>query len=349
MDCYQANGGPPTTSSAISKDKNLQRRQKYQEKKQARDMQEERVQERQRMQQEKTNVFRDHLKKMESKTTRVINRVSKGQGPVVEVKSKEEQKYRVTKHSIDIESGEVSGLFRLGTSEGEWIKRTAIWDPANMEKYAPAWREYCQKKGYPEGWGNPSSVMDKMDGEDQGKGGEQEWETPVDGLVEEDEEEEWTAWCTGHKLNMKGHIHMVLKWSDDPDLSLAKVGTVMKVSSERKAFGKTWLSYCDGKGYKDELFRMMGAAQVETVVSHEWDDDGRPVAEVRWKHGEVTKVGVAASFEKGKDKNRMNANWMEYCRRIGMTDEGFLKGHVDKSKRKKKSVGGGAKKKQRGN
>jgi hypothetical protein len=345
MNCYPGNGGPPTSSIGISKDKNWQRRQKYQEKKHARDMQEERVQERQRTQQEKTNMLQDHLKKMESKTTRAINRVSRGQGPVVEARSTQ-QKYRVTKHSIDMESGEVSGLFRLGTSKGEWVKRKAIWDPANMEKYAPAWREYCHKKGYPEGWGNPRSVVDTRDGEGPGKGGEQE--PAVAGLVEE-EEEEWVAWCTGHKLNMKGQVHMVLKWSDDPDLSLAKVETVMKVASERKAFGPTWLSYCDGKGYTDELFRMMGAAQVETVVSHQWDDDGRPVAEVKWKHGEVTKVGVAAAIEKGKDKNRMNANWMEYCGRIGMTDGGFLRGHVDKSKRKNKTVEGGAQKKRRGN
>jgi hypothetical protein len=39
------------------------------------------------------------------------------------------------------------------------------------------------------------------------------------------------------------------------------------------------------------------------------------VAEARRKrkHGKVTKIVVAAAMEKGKCKNRMNVNWVEYC------------------------------------
>ena len=111
----------------------------------------------------------------------------------------------------------------------------------------------------------------------------------------EDEEEEVQWWCVGHMIDEKGILLMVLKWSDDPDESLGKVSHVMGVEYERKAYGTTWLSYCDGKGFHDELFRSLGIVQAEMVVGHEWDDEGSPVAKVRWKHGDVTKIVVAGS------------------------------------------------------
>jgi hypothetical protein len=206
-----------------------------------------------------------------------------------------------------------------------------IWDPSKMEQYAPAWREYCEKKGWPGEWGNPNATTSDSSGGEQ-NGGRAEDRTCGDEI---DEEEEVVAWCIGHQINSKGHVHMVLKWSDDPEDSLARVSKVMGVENERKAYGKTWLSYCDGKGFHDELFRTMGNAQVVNVLGHEWDDDGRPMAEVEWKHGEVDKIVVAAALEKNSDHNKMRACWAEYCGRIGNMDAGFGHGHVDKSKRKK--------------
>ena len=60
---------------------------------------------------------------------------------------------------------------------------------------------------------------------------------------------------------------MVLKWSEVLEDSLARVSKVMGVEMERKVYGKTWLSYCDGKGFR----RTVGNAQVVNVLGHEWD------------------------------------------------------------------------------
>jgi hypothetical protein len=85
---------------------------------------------------------------------------------------------------------------------------------------------------------------------------------------------------------------MVLKLSDDPEDSLVRVSKVMGVENQRKAYGKTWSSYCDGKGFH-------GNAQVVNVLGH----NGRPMVEVEWKHGEVAKIVVAAALEKYSDES----------------------------------------------
>jgi hypothetical protein len=43
-------------------------------------------------------------------------------------------RYRVAKHSVEIESGELMGLFKLGNNPPEWIGRPVIWDPSKMEQ-----------------------------------------------------------------------------------------------------------------------------------------------------------------------------------------------------------------------
>ena len=269
--------GPSTT---VHKDKNARRRHLNMLKGQARDEEAARLQQREQSREAMTMAVKERVKKMEVTTTRVINRENKGLGLPRPTRVRVER-YRVTKHSVETESGEVMGLFKLGKNPPEWISRSVIWDPSKMEQYAPAWREYCEKKGWPAEWGNPNATTSDSSQGGQ-NGGRAEDRTCGDEI---DEEEEVVAWCIGHRINSKGHVHMVLKWSDDPDNSLARVSKVMGVENERKAYGKTWLNYCDGKGFRDELFRTVGNAQVVNVLGHEWDDNGRPMAEVEWKHG----------------------------------------------------------------
>ena len=69
---------------------------------------------------------------------------------------------------------------------------------------------------------------------------------------EEDTEQEAT--CIGHHIDKRSNVHMVLKWKDDPDDSLGKVGKIMAAVEECKAFGNTWWYYCNEKGITDEVF-----------------------------------------------------------------------------------------------
>jgi hypothetical protein len=126
---------------------------------------------------------------------------------------------------------------------------------------------------------------------------------------------------------------MVLRWSDDPDDSVAEVGLTMRIEKERKVFGRPWLAYCDRMGFKDDLFRIVGIERVETIINHEWNEAGKPVAEVEWKHGDVTKMVVLSLMESKTDLNKMKEKWEQYCDRIGCDDVGFRRGHVDRTKR----------------
>jgi hypothetical protein len=307
----------------MNKNKNEQRRQRYHAKKLAAELEEDR----RRMQHEQQNLLANdldkHLKKMQ--------RGSGGGGVQNGVAKVKTEKYKVKKHSVDDETGEVKGLFQLGKNDAEWIGMDDIWNPANQEGYAAVWREYCERKDLPTDWGNPDGDKNEDPNE----------ETAVrknkDLAGSEEEEEEEEAVCIGHHVDKKGLVHMVLRWTDDPDDSLGKVAKIMGMPAERKAFGQTWFDYCDGKGIKDEVFRIKGIARVESVLSHEWDEDGRPVAEVQWKHGDVSKLLVATAMEKGSDNNKMKWEWGAYCLRIGATEEAFRHGHVNKEKRKKKS------------
>jgi hypothetical protein len=210
--------------------------------------------------------------------------------------------------------------------------------------YGPAWQEYCERKDLPANWGGPAEeniAKERMQGSavraettcmDSVEGG-----TGTVGEAEElindggDDE----AVCYGHRLDKKGMVHMELRWKDTGDESLGKVGKVMGSNQERRELGATWIAYCDRSGYRDDLFRMKGMARVELVKSHEWDDDGRPVAEVQWKHGEVGRVVVVDTLEKRSDNNRFRGAWLAYCESIGAKDEGFQKGYVDKERRKR--------------
>jgi len=244
------------------------------------------------------------------------------------------ENYKVRKHSVDQDTGEVKGLFQLGRNDPEWIVMDEIWNPENKERYAPVWKEYCERKDLPMDWGNPDHAENK-DGPKDDVGVVPSESAGSEEKTEEKEEVE--AVCIGHHVDKKSLVHMVLRWADDPEDSLGKVAKIMDMAGERKAFGKTWFDYCDGKGIQDEVFRINGIARVVSVLGHEWDDQGRPVAEVQWKHGEVGKLVVATAIVKGCDSNKMKCTWEDYCVRIGATDEGFRGGHVDKEKRKNKS------------
>jgi hypothetical protein len=160
--------------------------------------------------------------------------------------------------------------------------------------------------------------------------------------------------CIGHRIDTKGVLAMILRWSDHPDDSAARVSKVMGVEQERREYSGTWLKYCDRNRIRDELFRMKGIVRVERIMGHDWGDDGRPVAQVRWKHGEESEgIVVALAMERVTDSNKLKAEWAAYCDRIGVTDEGFRQGYVDQNHRKpkqkaqKKERGGGGKRKRR--
>lgn len=140
--------------------------------------------------------------------------------------------------------------------------------------------------------------------------------------------------CYGHAIDSRGWVHMKLRWKDTGDESFGVVRHVMNNRWERKAFGNTWIEYCNSQGIKDDGFRMMGRSVVKNIEGHDWADCGRPKARINWMHGGITTEMVKDAREpKMADTNGFKAAWEVYCDKIGNTEEGFVRGNVDKSHR----------------
>ena len=242
---------------------------------------------------------------------------------------------KVMKHGRNKETGKLGVLFRNGGGpkhggSDKWIDLDGIWLPDHILSYVPAWRDYCKKKNFPVDWGRPA------DGDDHQLGDDLEQDQDGDNLEDNSE-----AVCTGHKLDKKGGVYMILDWKDVEEPSYSSVKEIMASGLERKHFGPTWFAYCKEHGYLDDLFRVEGISVVQSIKAHEWGDCGRPIAEIKWKHGEVTKVLVKDAMEKSTDNNGFIAAWNEYCNKIDNVTDSFRKGHVDaehkqKTKRKRK-------------
>jgi hypothetical protein len=121
-----------------------------------------------------------------------------------------------------------------------------------------------------------------------------------------------------------------LRWKDDGTVSRALVRGVMKVQLEREMVGPTWLQYCDHLGFHDKAFREDGMTTVKTIKGHEWGNCGRPMVDIEWACGDLAKLLVKDVMEKKGDANGFMAAWVAYCDGIGMTDEAFRKGYVDR-------------------
>ena len=51
---------------------------------------------------------------------------------------------------------------------------------------------------------------------------------------------------------------------------------------------------------------------------------------VEWNHGENGRLVVMKALEKNNDRNGLMAVWTAYCNKIGIVDDVFLKGYVNK-------------------
>ena len=150
--------------------------------------------------------------------------------------------------------------------------------------------------------------------------------------------------CCGHVLDDKGVVFMELKWKDNGFLSRAEVRKVMKNKREKKHYGHTWLKYCDENNLSNDKFRIQGQAILKRIKEHDWADCGRPRVTIEWEHGEETKPMVKDVSDVKGDGNGFGEAWTLYCNSIEIADDGFRKGHVDKSKKtlskkKRKRIG----------
>ena len=250
---------------------------------------------------------------------------------------------------------------QLGDQKPVWITLDEIWEPKNIALYLPAWRDYCEKKRLPPDWGgaiDSSLVATKMEVDKEIKEDDflnlediddattHNIEPILNGITEDtgkEKESEEQGVCFGHVLDDKGRVHMKLRWTDTGDESYGEVRKIMKSEWERRHLGKTWFEYCDTNFLVDDLFRMEGMSKVLRINGHEWGDDGRPVAEILWKHGDASKVLVKNAMEKNDD-NGFKAAWTSYCDGIEGADEGLYKGNM----RKDRIVEKGKKKRKRG-
>jgi hypothetical protein len=323
--------GPPVGLTGGSANKKERMKHLRQLKKQAKDEAEERRREQDVKQSSMTEDLEKHVKSMQRYGGAGTKKNTTGEGGQMRARAKTET-LKVKRHSVDEETGEVKGQFQMGRNDPLWVVGAEIWNPANLELYAPVWREYCEKKGLPKNWGSPN--------ESEEGGGK---DNALDGGGEEEEAE---AVCLRHVIDNRAHVHMELKWKGENKPSCGRVDQVMGKVGERLVLGPTWLAYCHAKGYKDELFRMKGLARVDSVIGHGWDDNGRPVAQVQWVHGEVGNIVVATALEKKTDTNRMRQGWMAYCDKIDEKEEGFRLGHVNKEQRKKPSKQGAKRRRQ---
>ena len=57
--------------------------------------------------------------------------------------------------------------------------------------------------------------------------------------------------------------------------------------------------------------------------------------DIEWACGDLAKLLVKDVMEKKGDANGFMAAWVAYCDGIGMTDEAFRKGYVDRSRKAK--------------
>jgi hypothetical protein len=269
-----------------------------------------------------------------------------GKQPAKKALKIKEEKYRVKKHSVDKKDGTVRAQIQLGDRKEVWVTLDEIWEPGNIALYLPAWREYCDKRSLPPDWGgeNGGRVSGKDEsisqpvGEDGSIGeGDAESGTMADtklGVKDQPVGENKTgdeAVCYGHELDEKGRVNMFLRWTDTGEESYAWVGKVMRNKWERMHLGNTWFEYCDANSLNDNLFRMEGLSKVMCINGHEWGNDGRPVAVVKWNHGEISKAVVKNAIEKN-DCNGFFSAWKAYCDGIvGGVDEKMYKGNVVKA------------------
>ena len=212
-----------------------------------------------------------------------------------------------------------------------------------MAMYLPAWQSCCKSKYLPPNWRNtPQDTTPTLNDDNDADGTPEEASTNGEKVSDEkhatshkDEPEGEQAVCYGHILDKRGQVHMQLRWHNTGDESLGEVRKIMGDNFERKTLGKTWLEYCDKKGFTNLLFRMKGVSVVKSIKGHEWAQCGRTVACIEWDHGEETKGMVKDTMELNTDKNAFKMAWSTYCDSIGQTDEAFQKGHANKEKRSK--------------
>ena len=139
------------------------------------------------------------------------------------------------------------------------------------------------------------------------------------------------AECEGHVLDEKGRVYMTIKWNGGKGgYNETAILTMMNTPHDKKILEGHWLEYCNQRGYTDDLFRKKGVSVVKLVLEHEWSPEGRPVAVVEYNHGENGRLVVYKALEKNNDRNGLMAAWTAYCNKIGVVDDAFLKGHVNK-------------------
>jgi hypothetical protein len=323
-------GPPPMQIQSYSKTKNEARNETRRLKKEQLEVVEER-----RMQQlAAQRAGAQKLKDLVVKTERARSRDAK-KGTKSEVKQPtkvKEEKLTVKKHSVNISDGSVTVMFQKGSQKAVWVGFDQIWEPHNITMYLPAWRAYCTKKNMPPDWGQGETVGVVADKEAIDLDGKEE---QGDVLREEPDGEKQEARCCGHVLDDRGRVHMKLRWLDSGEESYGEVRKIMKSGWERKHLGKTWFEYCEANSLSDDLFRMEGISKVVGINGHEWRTDGRPVVEIRWKHGEVGKVLVKNVIEK-TDDNGFKVAWKAYLDGIEEgSNEKLYKGNVDKDRRGK--------------
>lgn len=324
------------------KNKNEQKKERARQKKEEKEAQEQRRIEQERAQRESSQALSKYVIGQERNRTRQ----SKKQDGFKKEKKliAKDNSWKVKGHSIK-EGGKVMGKFQYGKEKELWISMEDIWEPCNIATYVPAWREYCKRKNLPANWGysGSSSTNDELNGTMDGVLESTNLNTTTDSIVTDTtskrdqtdkEEEAEPAVCYGHAIDSRGWVHMKLRWNDTGDESFGVVRHVMNNRWERKAFGNTWIEYCNSQGIKDDGFRMMGRSVVKNIEGHDWADCGRPKARINWMHGGITTEMVKDAREpKMADTNGFKAAWEVYCDKIGNTEEGFVRGNVDKSHR----------------
>jgi hypothetical protein len=332
VDFLQTNHAPNKGEGVITKDKNAERRLKAQEKREALADQEEKRQEQEEIRLQVVKGLKDEVSKKESNRTKkekakanfFLKESQKKSNVKKQPKSLEAEqkgkntKVKVKRHSTD-NTGKITAEVQINGGKTIWMKLEDFWTAENMDVYGPAWQMYYKKKPLAS---LPETGIEPIEVETSGQ--------VVENLTDEE------AYCYNHLLDDKGVVFMELRWREDGVLSRHPVRKIMSNPLEKKKFGGTWLEYCDGKGIQQELFRNGGQSVVKTIKEHAWGEDGRPLVEIEWVHGEITKVPVKNAMDYKGDGNGFLVAWNKYCDETGMTAEGFRKGHVDKAHKREK-------------
>ena len=324
---------PSSAGGTHYRSKNAERRAKYQKRREEQERMEQLRKEQELKKEKAVQDFHKHLKNVESNRSRCAKKgITEEQDAEAKKKIKSTSKVlgqvKVKRHGKDKE-GKMKVLFRKADGEDEWLFLEDIWKPDNVPFYVPVWREYCQRKGFPINWGSAAATTADpflSSAENQGE----EYNPPT-GPPNYWEEE---AVCVGHVLDDRGLVFMELLWKDDNSNSRAMVKKIMASNTERAQFGPTWNAYCDRMGFLDDRFRIEGTSLVDQIVGCSWSDCGRPMADIAWKHGDLTKVMVKDAMEINTDNNGFKEAWKDYCWSVGKTEESFLKGHVNKEFKK---------------